>query len=97
MSKKHEFPELYLYRELTSSEQMAIHQMLISYVREENSLFNIRMKNDAGSYNLVKLTSINFEKEASAIWVYFETITNEKIGIPLDFLSNVEHSGQKDI
>lgn len=38
MSKKHEFPELYLYRELTSSEQMAIHQMLISYVREENSL-----------------------------------------------------------
>ncbi|WP_333670005.1 hypothetical protein [Acinetobacter guillouiae] len=97
MKKKYEPPKLYLYRELKNGEQLAINQMLISYVREINSLFNIHMKNDAGSYNLVKLKSINFENEATAVWIHFETITGEKVGIPLDFLSNIEISGQKDI
>lgn len=67
MSKKDRQPKLSEYRNLTSTEQMAIHQMLISYVREENCRFNIIMAGTAEPYNLVKLTSINFENEASAI------------------------------
>ena len=97
MNDKYEMPELYLYRELTSSEQLAINQKLISYVWEIGSLFNVYMKNNAKSYNLVKLTSINFENEATAVWVHFETITGESIGIPLDFLSRIELSGQEEI
>ena len=97
MNDKYELPELYLYRELTSGEQLAINQMLISYVREINCLFNVYMRNNAKSYNLVKLTSINFENEAAAVWVHFETITGESIGIPLDFLSSIEFSGQEEI
>ncbi|WP_333665806.1 hypothetical protein [Acinetobacter guillouiae] len=97
MSMHNKFPKLYLYRELKHGEQLAINQMLISYVREFNCLFNVHMKNDAGTYNLVKLKSINFENEATAVWIHFETITNEKIGIPLDFISHIEISGQKDI
>ncbi|RKG36447.1 hypothetical protein, partial [Acinetobacter sp. WCHAc060007] len=75
MNDKYEMPELYLYRELTSNEQVAINQKLISYVWDIGSLFNVHMKNNAKSYNLVKLTSINFENEATAVWVHFETIT----------------------
>ncbi|MDK2131103.1 hypothetical protein OW666_19800 [Acinetobacter baumannii] len=97
MSKKYKPPELHEYRGLTSTEQMAIHQMLISYVREENCRFNIIMTGTAEPYNLVKLTSINFENEASAIWVHFETITGEQIALPIDFLSRIELSGQHDI
>ncbi|RZG63609.1 hypothetical protein EXE25_19035 [Acinetobacter bouvetii] len=97
MSDKHELPELHTYRNLSSGEKLAINQMLISYVWEVGCLFNIHMKNDAKSYNLVKLTSINFENEATSIWVHFETITGESIGIPLDFLSKIERSGQEDI
>lgn len=97
MSKKYKPPELHGYRGLTSTEQMAIHQMLISYVREENCRFNIIMTGTAEPYNLVKLTSINFENEASAIWVHFETITGEQIALPIDFLSRIEFSGQQEI
>ncbi|MDS7933632.1 hypothetical protein RMB03_20585 [Acinetobacter sp. V91_7] len=97
MSKKYRQPELREYRGLTSTEQMAIHQMLISYVREENCRFNIIMTGTAEPYNLVKLTSINFENEASAIWVHFETITGEQIALPIDFLSRIEFSGQQEI
>lgn len=68
--------------------------MLISYVREENCRFNIIMSGKAEPYNLVKLNSINFENEASAIWVHFETITGEQISLPIDFLSRIEFSGQ---
>jgi len=97
MSDKHELPELHTYRNLSSGEKLAINQMLISYVWEVGCLFNIHMKNDAKSYNLVKLTSINFENEATSIWVHFETITGESIGIPLDFLSRIEFSGQEEL
>ncbi|WP_151963443.1 hypothetical protein [Acinetobacter oleivorans] len=97
MTKKNNTPELYEYRGLTSTEQMAIHQMLISYVREEKCRFNIIMIGTAEPYNLVKLTSINFENEASAIWVHFETITGEQIALPIDFLSRIEFSGQQEI
>ncbi|WP_333669033.1 hypothetical protein [Acinetobacter guillouiae] len=90
MNKKYQSPKLYLYRKLKNCKQLAINQMLISYVHEINCLFNVHMKNNAGSYNLVKLKSINFESEASAIWVHFETITGENIGLPLNFLSSVE-------
>lgn len=97
MSDKHELPELHTYRNLSSGEKLAINQMLISYVWEVGCLFNIHMKNDAKSYNLVKLMSINFENDATSIWVHFETITGESIGIPLDFLSRIEFSGQKEL
>ncbi|EIB7119756.1 hypothetical protein AW812_RS00555 [Acinetobacter baumannii] len=97
MSKKYKPPELHEYRGLTSSEQTAIHQMLISYLREENCRFNIIMSGKAEPYNLVKLTSINFENEASAIWVHFETITGDQIALPIDFLSRIEFSGQQEI
>lgn len=97
MSDKHELPELHTYRNLSSGEKLAINQMLISYVWEVGCLFNIHMKSDVKSYNLVKLTSVNFENEATSIWVHFETITGESIGIPLDFLSKIERSGQEDI
>lgn len=97
MTEKNNAPELHEYRGLTSTEQMAIHQMLISYVREENCRFNIIMTGTAEPYNLVKLTSINFENEASAIWVHFETITGEQIALPIDFLSRIEFSGQQEI
>ena len=97
MNDKYELPELYLYRELTSGEQLAINQMLISYVWVIGCLFNVHMKNNVKSYNLVKLTSVNFENDATSVWVHFETITGESIGIPLDFLSKIEFSGQKEI
>ncbi|MDH2586699.1 hypothetical protein QDV88_15755 [Acinetobacter baumannii] len=97
MSKKYKPPELHEYRGLTSTEQMAIHQMLISYVCEENCRFNIIMTGTAEPYNLVKLTSINFENEACSIWVHFETITGEQIALPIDFLSRIEFSGQQEI
>lgn len=97
MNKKYELPELYMYRELSGGEKLAINQMLISYVWEVGCLFNVHMKSDVKSYNLVKLTSVNFENEATSIWVHFETITGESIGIPLDFLSKIERSGQEDI
>lgn len=96
MTKQYKVPELYTYRELSSSEQMAIHQMLISYVREDYR-FNIIMMGEAEPYNLVKLTSINFENEAAAIWVHFETITGEELALPIDFLSTIEIAGQKEV
>lgn len=92
-----ELSELYKYYELPSSEQIAIHQVLISYVRQENCLFNIHMVNGASAYNLVKLKSINFENQYNAIWIHFETITGDRLGIPIDFLSKIEISGQENI
>lgn len=96
MSNNYKLPELHKYREWNSSERMAIHQMLISYVRE-NNLCNIIMPNEAAPYNLVKLISISFENEAAAIWVHFETITAERLTLPIDFISRIEISGQKEI
>lgn len=96
MNKKYKPPELNEYRHLTSNEQMAIHQMLISYVREDRR-FNIMMMENAEPYNLVKLTSINFENEAAAIWIHFETLTGEQLALPIDYLSRIEFSGQKEI
>ena len=94
MSKKYKPLELHEYRGLTSSGADGNTQMLISYVREENCRFNIIMSGKAEPYNLVKLTSINFENEASAIWVHFETITGEQIALPIGFL-RIEFSGQQ--
>jgi len=96
MNKKYELPKLHEYRCLSSTEQMAIHQMLISYVRE-NHRFNIIMMGTAEPYNLVKLISINFENEAAGIWVHFETIAGEKKALPIDFLTRIEFSGQQEI
>lgn len=96
MPKKSLLPELYLYRESPSGIQMAIHQMLISYVREDWR-FNIIMTGTAEPYNLVKLTSVNFENDAAAIWVNFETITGEALALPIDFISKIEIAGQKEI
>lgn len=92
-----ELSRLYRYYELSSNEQLVIHETLISYVRLENCLFNIYMVDGASAYNLVKLKSINFEKEHNAIWVHFETIIGDRLGIPIDFLEKIEMSGQKDI
>ncbi|KQQ77263.1 hypothetical protein [Acinetobacter sp. Leaf130] len=96
MGKKYHQPELHKYRCLTSPEQMAIHQMLISYVREDHR-FNIIMMGNAEPYNLVKLLSVNFENEADGIWIHFETITGEKLALPIDYLSRIEFSGQQEI
>lgn len=96
MEKKNFTSELHEYRCLSSAEQMAIHQMLISYVREDHR-FNIIMMGNAEPYNLVKLTSINFENEAAAIWIHFETLTGEQLALPIDYLSRIEYSGQKEI
>lgn len=96
MNNKYEPPELHEYRCLSSGEQMAIHQMLISYVREDHR-FNIIMVGNAEPYNLVRLTSINFENIGAEIWIHFETLTGEQLGLPIDFLSRIEFSGQQDI
>ncbi|WP_334069808.1 hypothetical protein [Acinetobacter colistiniresistens] len=96
MNRKYNLPELHEYRSLSSGEQMAIHQMLISYVREDHR-FNIILMGSAEPYNLVKLTSINFENEAAAIWVHFETFAGEQKALPIDFLSRIEFSGQQEI
>ena len=96
MNKKYMPPELYEYRHLTSTEQMAIHQMLISYVREDQR-FNIIMMGAAEPYNLVKIISVNFENEAAGIWIHFETIVGEKLALPIDFISRIEFSGQQEI
>ncbi|WP_407482357.1 hypothetical protein [Acinetobacter baumannii] len=96
MNKKYMPPELYEYRHLTSTEQMAIHQMLISYVREDHR-FNIIMMGAAEPYNLVKIISVNFENEAAGIWIHFENIVGEKLALPIDFISRIEFSGQQEI
>ena len=96
MNKKYELPELHEYRCLSSGEQMAIHQMLISYVREDHR-FNIIMTGTAEPYNLVKLISVSFENEAAAIWIHFETITGERKALPIDYLSRIEFSGQQEV
>ncbi|WP_312102207.1 hypothetical protein [Acinetobacter venetianus] len=96
MNKNHKQPELHEYRCLSSAEQMAIHQMLISYVREDHR-FNIVMMGNAEPYNLVKLISINFENEAASIWIHFETLTGEKKALPIDYLSRIEFSGQQEV
>lgn len=62
--------------------------MLISYV-SENNLCNIIMPNEANPYNLVKFVSISFENEAAVIWVHFETITAERLTLPIDFISKI--------
>jgi len=96
VNKKYNLPELCKYRELSSGEQMAIHQILISYVRE-NHLYNIVLPNNAKPFNLVKLVSINFENESSAIWINFKTITGESFALPIDLISRIEISGQEEI
>lgn len=96
MNKKYIPPELHEYRHLTSTKQMAIHQMLISYVREDHR-FNIIMMGAAKPYNLVKIISVNFENEAAGIWIHFETIVGEKLALPIDFISRIEFSGQQEI
>ncbi len=96
MNKKYNLPELCKYRELSSGEQMAVHQMLISYVRE-NYLYNIVLPNNAKPFNLIKLVSINFENESSAIWINFKTITGESFALPIDLILRIEISGQEEV
>ena len=96
MSKKHNHLELSKYSELSSEEQTAIHEMLISYVRT-NDFYNIVLLHDRDPYDLVKLVSISFENQDSAIWVHFETITAERLTMPLDFISRIELCNQEEL
>ena len=95
MSNFHK-PELYEYRELTAEGQQRIHTYLINIVREPHR-YNIHMRNDAESFNAVKLKTIKFEHEAGAIYVVFEKITGDTMELPIDFLSRIEVAGQKEI
>lgn len=89
-------PELYEYRELDALGQQRIHTYLINIVREDRR-FNIHMRNDAESYNAVKLKTIKFEHEAGAIYVVFEKITGDTMELPIDFLSRIEPAGREEI
>lgn len=89
-------PELHTYRELSAVNQLQIHVYLINCVREHHR-FNIHMRNDAESYNAVKLKTIKFEHEAGAIYVVFEKITGDTMELPIDFLSRIEIAGQKEV
>lgn len=94
MSKKYNHLELSKYNELSSEEQTAIHEMLISYVRT-NHFYNIVLLHDGDPYDLVKLVSISFESQDAAIWIHFETITFERLTMPLDFISRIELCNQQ--
>ena len=96
MSKKDNHLELSKYSELSSEEQTAIHEMLISYVRT-NDFYNIVLLHDRDPYDLVKLVSISFENQDAAIWVHFETITAERLTMPLDFISRIELCNQEEL
>jgi len=87
-------PELSKYSELSDDEQVHIHQMLISYVRSDH-LYNIILTHNVEPYDLVKLVSISFEDRDAAIWVHFETITAERLTMPLDFISRIEICNHK--
>ena len=54
MNRQHDLPELSKYSELSSDEQVAIHQMLISYVRSDH-FYNIILTHNVEPYDLVKL------------------------------------------
>lgn len=95
MSKEHTSLELSKYSELSSDEQTAIHEILISYVRT-NHFYNIVLLHDSDPYDLVKLVSISFENQDAAIWVHFETLTFERLTMPLDFISKIELCNQED-
>ncbi|WP_441368525.1 hypothetical protein [Acinetobacter lwoffii] len=62
---------------------------LLSYVRSDH-LYNIILTHNVEPYDLVKLVSISFENRDAAIWVHFETITAERLTMPLDFISRIE-------
>ena len=96
MSKEHNTLELSKYSELSSDEQTAIHEMLISYVRT-NDFYNIVLLHDSDPYDLVKLVSISFENQDAAIWVHFETITAERLTMPLDFISRIELCSEEEL
>ena len=81
MNIQNDLPELSNYSELSSKEQLTIHQMLISYVRSDH-LYNIILTHNVEPYDLVKLVSISFENRDAAIWVHFETITAERLTEP---------------
>lgn len=89
MNTQFDLPELSKYSELSDDEQVHIHQTLISYVRS-NHLYNIILTHNVEPYDLVKLVSISFENIDAAIWVHFETITAERLTMPLDFISRIE-------
>ena len=95
MSKEYNSLEVSKYSELSSDEQNAIHEMLISYVRT-NDFYNIVLLHDSDPYDLVKLVSISFENQDAAIWVHFETITAERLTMPLDFISRIELCNEKE-
>ena len=46
--------------------------------------------------DLVKLVSISFESQDAAIWIHFETITFERLTMPLDFISRIELCNQEE-
>lgn len=96
MSKEHNSLEVSKYSELSSDEQTAIHEMLISYIRT-NDFYNIVLLHDRDPYDLVKLVSISFENQDAAIWVHFETITAERLTMPLDFISRIELCNQEEL
>ena len=96
MSKEYNNIEVSKYSELSSDEQTAIHEMLISYVRTDH-FYNIVLLHDSEPYDLVKLVSISFENQDAAIWVHFETITGERLTMPLDFISRIELCNHEEL
>ena len=96
MSNEYNSLEVSKYSELSSDEQTTIHEMLISYVRT-NDFYNIVLLHDSDPYDLVKLVSISFENQDAAIWVHFETITAERLTMPLDLVSRIELCNQEEL
>lgn len=92
MSKEYKLPDFCLYRELSMAQQISINEILINMVWSNNR-HNIILPNDAKPYNHVKITSVNFEKESTTIWIHFETTSKQKLALPLDFILNIEISG----
>ena len=91
VSKEYKLPDFCLYRELPMAQQISINEILVS-VAWSDSRHNIILPNNAEPYNHVKITSVNFESEGTAIWVHFETESKQKIALPLDFILNIETS-----
>lgn len=95
MNTLHDLPELNRYSELSPEEQAQIHQILISYVRSDQ-LYNIILTHGVEPYDLVQIVSISFEHRDAAIWVHFETLTAERLTMPLDFISKIEVCNQEE-
>ena len=96
MSKEYNNIELSKYKKKKKKKKKKIHEMIISYVRTDH-FYNIVLLHDSEPYDLVKLVSISFENQDAAIWVHFETITAERLTMPLDFISRIELCNHEEL